>query len=52
MRLWVLRGNDNAIAIYKHLGAKIYTARIEDLNGADAPEFGMEWNDLDSFIEK
>ena len=47
MRLWVVVGNNNAIAIYEHLGAKIYTERTEIINSTDVPEIGMKWNNLD-----
>ena len=47
MRLWVVVGNNNAIAIYEHLGAETYTERTEIINGVDVPEIGMKWNNLD-----
>ena len=46
MRLWVVVGNDTAIDIYQHLGAKTYTERIEVINNTDVPEIGMKWDNL------
>lgn len=46
MHLWVVVGNTNAIEIYKHLGAIIYTERVEIINEVDVPEIGMKWFDL------
>ena len=52
MRLWVVVGNNNAIAIYEHLGAAIHIERTEIINGVDVPEIGMTWIDLDLMENK
>jgi ribosomal protein S18 acetylase RimI-like enzyme len=52
MRLWVVKGNDKAVAIYEHLGAEIYTSQVEKIDGVDVPEMGMIWTDLNHFFAK
>jgi ribosomal protein S18 acetylase RimI-like enzyme len=52
MRLWVIEGNDNATAIYEHLGAETYIERVDIINSTDVPEIGMKWNDLNLILNK
>jgi ribosomal protein S18 acetylase RimI-like enzyme len=52
MRLWVIVGNDNATAIYEHLGAETYIERVDIINSTDVPEIGMKWNDLNVILNK
>ncbi|MFK7946546.1 MAG: N-acetyltransferase family protein [Saprospiraceae bacterium] len=51
MYLWVVVGNTNAIEIYEHLGATIYTERVEVINEVDVPEIGMKWFDIEDFFK-
>ena len=51
MRLWVVDGNNQAIAIYEHLGAEVYIKRIAKIDWADVPEIGMKWPNL-NLIDK
>lgn len=52
MKLWVVVGNNQAISIYEHLGAVIYSKQVEIINGVNVPEIGMKWNDLSTFLQK
>lgn len=48
MRLWVVKGNNNAMTIYEYLGAQTYTERVEIINDTDVPEIGMKWTNLNN----
>jgi ribosomal protein S18 acetylase RimI-like enzyme len=48
LTVWVMEGNDEALAIYKHLGAEVYIHETHQFGPVAVAEIGLVWKDINS----
>jgi ribosomal protein S18 acetylase RimI-like enzyme len=52
MTLWAVETNQNAISIYKHLGAKVHKHEIRYFDWVPVCQVGLIWNNISDLCRK